>query len=99
MLTNKDINQKYEKLLEKRNNLRKIARVIREACEDLNIEIAGGNRKLMSELVEQTGQFKVLKDDYIASWDTLVAQLTDAGYSAPVVECMTDELKYGNWII
>ena len=97
MLTNKDINQKYEDLLEKKEQLDKVAKVIQEACKDLNIQISSENVILMEELIEQTGQYKVLKKDYIASWESLVAQLKSAGYSETVVDIMTRALKFGNW--
>ena len=97
MLTNKDINQKYEDLLAKKEQLDKVAKVIQEACRDLNIQISNENVVLMEELIEQTGQYRVLKKDYIASWESLVAQLKNAGYSEMVVDCMTKTLKFGNW--
>lgn len=98
MLTNKDINQKYEELLKKKENLRKVMSVIQEACGDLNIQISNENRQLMEELIENSGQYKVLKEDYIASWETLVAQLKMAGYSESVVYYMTDMLKFRPWM-
>lgn len=97
MLTNRDINQKYEDLTEKKEQLDKVARVIREACRDLSITISKEDVSAMEDLIEQTGQYKVLKKDYVASWESFCGQLKSASYSETAVKYMTDGLKFDNW--
>ena len=97
MLTAKDISNKYEELTEKKENLDKVARVIRDACRDLAIAISKEDVPAMEALIEQTGQYRVLKKDYIASWESFVGQLKNAGYSDVAVGYMTTGLKFDNW--
>ena len=96
MLTIKDLNSRYETLLKKKKDIQSVSSVVREASIDLNIEIAGKNVKLMEELIEQTGQYKVLKNDYIATLESFEKQLKASGFSDDAVYYMTEMLKFEN---
>jgi len=96
MLTIKDVNARYELLLEKKKNLQAVSHVIQDASKDLNIEISTGNVKLMEDLIEQTGQFKVLKADYVATFESFEKQLKDSGFTDDAIYYMTEMLKFEN---
>ena len=101
MLTNKDINSRFEELIRKGGNILKVKSVVKESCSDLSINIADGDAeqvKRLEALIEQTGQFRVLKKDYIDSWNSLCTLLKTSGYSEDVIECMTTSTKFENWI-
>ena len=101
MLTNKDINDKFNELLKKKENIKKVTSVIKEACSDLGIKIAdNGSDQVprIEELIEHTGQYRVLKNNYIETWNELVTKLKNTGYSDDVVACMTETLKFENWV-
>ena len=97
MLTNTELNKKFEELISKKEEVQKIEMVIRDVTGDLNIKIANENVKLLEDLIEQTGQYKVRKNDYVASWEGLKKQLVHIGFKENVANEMLGSLKYENW--
>ena len=100
MLSNKDINDKFMELIRKKENVTKIKTVIRETISQIGIKFTNEESEqieYLESLIEKTGQFRVLKKDYIDTWNALYSLLKTAGYSTEVIECLTESLRFENW--
>lgn len=96
MLSTKEINERYEELVKRKNQLAEVETTVQKVCRDLSITISKNDVPALERLLEQTGQYKLLKRNYIATYETFVNSLRNAGFSDNAVYYMTMGLSYEN---
>ena len=82
--------------IKEKGKLSAVKKVAFEGCKDMGIALSREDVKMVEQLIEQTGQFVVLKKNYISKWETFANQLKNSGYSEEAVKAMLESMEFGN---